>query len=280
MVNTLEINSDVNFQWAYRYWNVYTDDEGNYYEYDEVSANDYIWMAYDFMFELYDEETGEVSYATTNPLTPHTFIHEFGHILGADDYYDTSYSTDSSGPLNGLDIMDAMQGDHNPYTKFNYGWLTSSRLIVTDSSVTVTLDAFAKAGDTVIIANNWDEKLGAYQEYYVIMYYTREGLNGDGNGYFTRGGVVVYHVNASLYAEDYDGETYYDVYNNNTDASDEYGTADNLIELVKCVADTYTYAEGDTLPTLTDDQGNQLGYTFTVDSLTDESATLTFTKIN
>mgnify|MGYP003294980108 CR=1 FL=1 len=50
-------------------------------------------------------------------------------------------------------VMDAMQGDHNPYTKFNYGWLTTSKLITTKSEVTVTLDAFVNSGDTVIIAN-------------------------------------------------------------------------------------------------------------------------------
>ena len=27
-----------------------------YYEYDGVSANDYLWASYDFMFEAYDEE--------------------------------------------------------------------------------------------------------------------------------------------------------------------------------------------------------------------------------
>ena len=275
MVNTLDIDSDVDFQWAYRYWNVYTDDEGYYYEYDSVSANDYIWMCYEFMFESYDEETSETDYNHSNPLNPYTFIHEFSHILGADDYYDTDYQ---ENPLGGLDMMDSMMGDHNPYTKFNYGWLTTSKLIVTDSTVTVTLDAFAKNGDTVILACNWDESLGAYQEYYVIMYYTATGLNSGEGGYFMRDGIVVYHINSSLYAEDYEGETYYDVYNNNTSASSEYGTVDNLIEYVKSAEGNYTYAVGDSLPTVTDDNGNTLGYTFTVDALTADSATLTFTK--
>ena len=275
MVNTLDIDSDVDFQWAYRYWNVYTDDEGYYYEYDSVSANDYIWMCYEFMFESYDEETSETDYNHSNPLNPYTFIHEFSHILGADDYYDTDYQ---ENPMGGLDMMDSMMGDHNPYTKFNYGWLTTSKLIVTDSTVTVTLDAFAKNGDTVILACNWDESLGAYQEYYVIMYYTATGLNSGEGGYFMRDGIVVYHINSSLYAEDYEGETYYDVYNNNTSASSEYGTVDNLIEYVKSAEGNYTYAVGDSLPTVTDDNGNTLGYTFTVDALTADSATLTFTK--
>ena len=276
MVNTLDIDAEVEFRWAYRYWNVYTDDEGYYFEYDAVSANDYIWMSYQFMFEAYDEETGEVNYDSTNPLNPYTFIHEVGHVLGAEDYYDTVYE---SSPMNGLDVMDSMMGDHNPYSKFNYGWITDSRLVVTDSTVTLTLEAFEKSGDTLILASNWDESLGAYQEYYVIMYYTETGLNSGEGGYFLRDGVVVYHINSTLYAEDYGDETYYDVYNNNTDVSDESGTKDNLVEYVQSSAGNYTYAEGDTLPEVVDDLGNTLGYTFTVDSVTADCVTITFEKI-
>ena len=273
LVNTLDIGED-NFHWAYRYWNIYGETEDGIYEYDGVSANDYIWISYEFVFEGYDEN-GDVNYDTANPLNPYTFIHEFSHVLGADDYYDTEYV---EHPLGGYDMMDAMPGDHNPYSKFNFGWLTTSRLIVTNGSVTVNLEAFAKNGDTVILANNWDESLGAYQEYYVIMYYTATELNTGEGGYFTRDGILVYHVNASLFAEEYEGETYYDVYNTNTNASGEYGTEDNLIEFVLSEDGNYTYAVGDSLPALTDDLGNPLGYTFTVDAIDAESATITFTK--
>ena len=143
------------------------------------------------------------------------------------------------------------------------------------------MEDFSENGDTIIIANNWDETLGAYQEYYVLIYYTDNGLNGGGHGYFSRNGVLVYHVNASLYKEVWDGETYYDVYNNNTSASDEsgYGTEDNLIELVPSSAGNYTYVQGDGIPSdTTDDQGNKICYTFTVLSLTDGTATVQFTK--
>ena len=143
--------------------------------------------------------------------------------------------------------------------------------------------------DTIAVENEvadnmylpYDEKLGVYQEYYVLMYYTNTGLNSDdlGAGYFARDGIVVYHVNASLYSEVYDGETYYDVYNNNTDASDQYGTEDNLIEFVKSTDDTFTYIVGSTISASTkDSNGNTIAYTFTVDALTAEKATITFTK--
>ena len=41
---------------------------------------------------------------------------------------------------------------------------------------------------------------------------------------------------------------------------------------------TYTYAEGDTMGAVTDDAGNPLAYNFVVDSLTEDAATITFTK--
>ena len=275
LINTLDVGEE-DFYWAYRYWNIYTDDYGYYYEYDGVSANDYLWASYQFIYETYDEE-GNVIY-DENVRDTNTFIHEFGHVLGADDYYD--YAGVES-PLDGSDIMDYLTGDHNAYTKFNFGWLTTSRLVVTNSSVTLTLEDFSKNGDTIIIANNWDEKLGAYQEYYVLVYYTNNGLNaGDEYGYFGRDGVVVYHVNSSIALMDYSGEDYYFIYNTNTDASyeDGYGSENNLIEFVKTANDTFTYIVGDTLPSnVVDDNGVALKYAFTVDSLTSDYATITFT---
>ena len=158
--------------------------------------------------------------------------------------------------------------------KFNLGWITSSRLVVTDSTVTLSLEAFAKNGDTIIIANNFDPSLGVYQEYYVLIYYTNEALNTGMGGYFEESGILVYHVNASLFYEEYEGEIYYDVYNTNTDASNYYGTVNNLIELVSNGSE-YIFEVGDTLPNQTDDLGNTLIYTFVVDSLSDTEATIT-----
>lgn len=273
LINTLDIGDD-DYHWAYRYWNIYTDDDGFFYEYDEVSANDYLWASYQFLFQTYDDE-GYESFDDQDALNTYTYIHEFGHVLGADDYYDTEGYSD---PLGGCDIMDSMSGDHNPFTKFNYGWLTSSRLIVTDTNVTVELEDFSKSGDSVIIANNWNTNLGAYQEYYIVVYYTQNGLNGDGNGYFARDGILVYHVNASLNKYTEGDEVYYDIYNNNTSYIGDYGTKNNLIEFVTTRNDTYTYVVGDSLGPVTTDSGEKLSYTFSIDKLDADRATLTFVK--
>ena len=273
LVYTAEIDSSDNFHWAYRYWNWYKDESGAPYKYDDVSANDYVWISYEFMFEAYDEE-GYLFFDQSNPLNPYTFIHEFSHILGANDYYDTSNETTV---LKGLDIMDSTMGDHNPYTKFNYGWITTSKLIVTDSTLTINLEAFAKNGDTIILANNWDETLGAYQEYYIIMYYTMTGLNAGDGGYFDQNAILVYHINATLLVEYDELESPYIVYNNNTSVGPG-STRNNLIEFVISGDEDYIYTVGETLPTTTDDSGNELIYTFIVDAITEEYATITFTK--
>lgn len=275
LINTLDVNDQSDFNWAYRYWNIYTDDEGYYYEYDGVSANDYIWASYQFMHESYDAN-GDVYYTDSTVLNTYTYIHEFGHVLGSDDYYDYSGLSD---PMGGCDMMDASLGDHSAFTKFNYGWITTSRLITCAQSVTLQLESFISSGDTIIIANDWDESLGLYQEYYIVAYYTNEGLNSGEAGFFSRDGIVVYHVNATLYKEVYDGETYYDIYNNNTHPSNANGTADNLIEFVKSANDTFTYVVGDSLSsTIATDADKKIAYTFTVDSLENGVATLTFTK--
>ncbi|MBE6926792.1 MAG: hypothetical protein E7461_08135 [Ruminococcaceae bacterium] len=270
MINNLEVGED-DFHWAYRYWNGYTDSDGYYYEYDGVSANDFVWASYYFL-----QDDGN-DYDDASVFNTYTYIHEFGHVLGADDYYDTSDA--ENHPMDGHDVMDNMLGDHSAYTKFNLGWITSSRLVVTNGSITLTLSDFSKNGDTILLANNWDPSLGAYQEYYIVVYYTNNGLNGGGNGYFDRSGIVVYHVNASLIKDNYEGEIYYDVYNNNTDPSDkEYGTENNLLEFVTALDGDYIFGSGETLPVTYTDSGKSLNYTFTVMSLTADTATITFTK--
>jgi M6 family metalloprotease-like protein len=268
MVNTLDVGTQ-DIEWAFRSWNIRTDSDDEPYEYDGVSARDYIWASYQFLYETVDEE-GEVSY-DGKEINPLVFIHEFGHVLGADDYYDTEYL---EHPMDGRDVMDSSTGDHNPYTKFNYGWITTSRLVTADANVTLTLEDFSKAGDTVIIANNWDESLGAYQEYYVLVYYKTGDLNPKEGGCFESDGVVVYHVNSSLYPHTKGGETVYDVYNNNASPKTSYGSVDNLIELVASEDGDYIFGTGESLPNVTDDFGEELRYTFTVRSIKDGEATL------
>lgn len=251
-------------QWAYRYWDL-TDNTygGNYY------INDYLWCPYDFLYETnsgYDNGT--------TPTNTYTFTHEFGHVLGAEDYYDASY-TDKDVLLNGDDIMDSYFGDQNPYTKFNYGWLTSSKLITATDTKTLDLNAFENGGDTYIIANNWDATLGCYQEYWVMMYYTKSGINAKSNYSFSEG-LVLYHVNAQLISYKYNGQTGLDLFTTN-DHGEDYYTGVNLIELEKLTSSSYTLGVGQTSKSnIYDDNGSKINYTFKLNSMDGSKANITF----
>ncbi len=276
MINTLNVDDDQDFHWAYRYWNLYTDENEEFYEYDGVRANDYLWIAYGFMHEKVSLGNRH-TYYDTSVMNPFTFIHEFGHILGANDYYNMDSTVLS--PMQGLDIMDETLGDHNPFTKFHYGWIKTSRLVTTDGSITLTLKPFTTSGDTVILATNWDDTLGAYQEYYVIAYYTKTGLNNVKDGYFDESCIVVYHVNASLYYEASTTRTFYYLNNDNSALGSEYYSARHLIEL-QCTNNPldYSFGVGATMPQVKDDLGNRLEYNIRVVSLSDGEAKITITK--
>lgn len=265
MINTLTIDASGKemLRWAYRFWNQKADYNGNYIMHDNVYANDYLWASYDFLRET------DYGFNSNNPNNTYTFIHEFGHVLGADDYYDYE---GSDGPLNSLDVMDSTFGDHNPYSKFNYGWITSTRRVVKETQV--KLKEFTSTGDTLILMNNFDNNKGAYQEYYVLMYYKHMGLNKGYNNkkYFKDEGIVMYHVNATLESKYSYRETYYDVkYTNSSDDEQE------LIEFVKN-GSNYVFKLGDTSPKVKTDTNTSLGYQFKVESLSNNEATLTITK--
>ena len=112
-----------------------------------------------------------------------------------------------------------------------------------------------------------------FQEYYIVTYYNNTSLN-ENKELVSSPSVVVYHINACLTVENSEGQDYTMIYNTNTDASDEdYGTVGNLIEFVEN-GESISYLEGDSLQNVVDDYGNNLAYTFKVDNITNEKATI------
>ena len=140
--------------WAYCHW---TGESPNL---NSPSVNTYMWASYDFMYE-----SGE------SKVDAHTFIHETGHLMGSNDYY--NYNNNSSrSPLGGIDMMDYNIGSHNVWTKMAYGWLDP---IYVDGNAKVTLKSAQSQGDAIVIRDGWNGT--AFDEMMVIELSTPTGLN-------------------------------------------------------------------------------------------------------
>ena len=159
----------------------------------------FVWASYDFM---YGSKGSGSSYID---LDAHTYIHEFGHALGLDDYYDYS---GQSNPAGGFDMQDNNIGDHNSFSKFALGW--EKPYVVYDSSeITLKSSALYENQFIIIPAGGYDQWNGSpFDEYILLEYYTPEGLNefdvkNPTYSYYTQGpntrGVRAYHIDARLY---------------------------------------------------------------------------------
>ncbi len=161
--------SDDSLWWAY----VYEYAEFNA-TFQNLYADYYLFAGMDFMFEdVYggNIQSGEIDGLKINAAT---YIHETGHLLGLDDYYDYDTSLGSNRGLGGADMMDATVGDHNAYSKIMMGWLTPQKIT---STTTFTLDISDTdvTNDCALISlDNTNSEFG---EYLLIDLYAATGLN-------------------------------------------------------------------------------------------------------
>lgn len=187
LVYTTDYNAedDDSLWWAYT-TEYFTSEEQKY---DNVEADYYIFMSYQFLF---DELQGkEVKYNSE------TIIHETGHLLGLNDYYDYDDTQGPSGGIGGGDMMDCNVGDHNAYSKLMLGWVSPT--VVSGKTTTITLNSFASSGDCVVISKGWNNTF--FDEYYIIDFYTPTGVNEFGagsSGLFSTSGIRIYHVDSTL----------------------------------------------------------------------------------
>lgn len=197
--------------WAYQDYYAYSGDV-----FDQVEANYFCWSGTDFFLE------------GTGGINARTIIHETGHMLGLDDYYD--YSTEdtfNSGGLGGADMMDNTVGDHNPASKLLLGWVVP--LIVTES-MSINLLPFAESGQVILLMDEWRGTI--FDEYLLVSYYTPTNLNyKDRADIFSVSGVLIYHVDARIDAGYNEESYYYTLFNfNNTD------TAHKFIDIIEADA--------------------------------------------
>jgi len=173
--------------WAFVSWNYYNFNNKNV---ANPTSFAYAWASYDFMYEGYGVEG----------IDAHTYIHETGHLLGLDDYYD--YDSKSS-PMGMIDMMDWNIIDHNGYSKFALGW-TNPYIVTGDADI--NLLPASSSGQSIILSADWNGS--PFDEYLMIELYTPDGLNekdaiaaypGNARRGFTVPGIRMYHVDARLF---------------------------------------------------------------------------------
>jgi M6 family metalloprotease-like protein len=177
----------------------------------------FVWAGTDFLLEGRDG------------LDARTWIHETGHMLGLEDYYDLDdYVNSNAGGLGGADMMDNNVGDHNPFSKLSLGWIDP---IIIEGSCTVDLEAYVATGKTLLVIDEWNGTI--FDEYFLIIFYTPEGLyEEDANKVFSNTGVLIYHIDARIDAGYNENWAYYSIYNcNNTD------TAHKLVKIIEADED-------------------------------------------
>ena len=111
--------------WAYTYW------ASNDPNTARPTANTYFWCSYDFLYE-----------AVNSPkVDAHTLIHEFGHMMGLDDYYGMynvkGNQVSGYNPAGGSIMEDENICDHDAFSKYALGWL-KPYVVTGDSTITIT----------------------------------------------------------------------------------------------------------------------------------------------
>lgn len=276
------------------------------YDRDVPVPNTYAWASYDFM---------NAAKSVGIEIDAHTYIHEHGHILGLEDYYDYDRKHD---PLGKIDMQDFNVGDHNAYSKIAFGWATP---YVVTGDCTITIGPAATTGHSILVRDPASPYNGnAFSEYLLLELMTPDGLWSQdatrayptlGNKTFTRAGVRMLHVDSRLldhqnkFVEKTSNKSLYGLaYSNTPSQSYTSGSggiyddllafipsdnSNNLLQKEVSVDTTVSYKDlfytGDTfsIDEYTNffrngklHDGTTIPYTITIDEVTSNSATISF----
>ena len=252
-------------------------------------------------------------YHDTHYIDAHTYIHETGHVLGLEDYYNTSDNPALSrpNPAGKVDMMDNNVGDHCAYSKFAMQWITP-KIVTGEGSITIR--PMTTTGDAIIVSPQWNGT--AFDEYLIIEYHRPIGLNQKDSQrqyaeayplVMTDNGIKVYHIDSRLLYVDamsYEPIEYtttfkQDAFNTtilaHSNTPDNSGEYDNrLVHLLESsgkntffnggtATNETLFKEGDTFgakeglfDTFEFHSGKELPFVFEITSITDEEAVITF----
>jgi M6 family metalloprotease-like protein len=164
-----EIDSKTDLGWAFTTHHYFTTARARASGARYTALGTYCWTSINFATRVASEGASLIK------PDSHTFIHEMGHQLGLNDYYDPK--TQASEKAGGSTMQDENIGDHDGYSKYLWGW-TSPQVVTeknSEQSLTVTLRPSESSGDGLILASGFNGT--ALDEYLYIEYYTPTGLN-------------------------------------------------------------------------------------------------------
>ena len=186
--------------WNFTYYNVLNKDKASI---SSPVLMTYSWSSFDMLSKGSDK----------TKLDTHTYIHEFGHQLGLNDYYDTSNSgglNPYTSPMGGLDMMDNNVGDHRAFSKFALGWINPFVVSGDIGSVEVEIRSLIESGECIILpTSNYNNT--PFDEYLMIEYIKNDSINkvDSTNGYpstfytdgriirfYSKNGIRITHIDA------------------------------------------------------------------------------------
>ena len=247
-------------------------------------------------------------------VDPHCYIHEMGHVFGLPDYYD--YSGVNS-PAAGFSMQDMNVGGHDPYSLMAFGW--AKPYIPTETSTIIINDFQSSHDFILLANHEVDSPFDEYLllELYTPTGLNKFDSDYHYNDRYPRGpkhaGIRLWHVDARLtYWTGYDftknlitDVTHGDVYHatTNTTLTDwtrgQFAIEDyadfNTLQLIKRDSKTpylsngalFNYGSSFSMGTYAEqfvksqrmNNGKSLGWTFSVDALSDTKAAITVTKL-
>ena len=139
------------------FWNFTSWDWNTKADLDKPTTSAFSWSSFDMMYTPYAEEDADGNVILDDlasiKLDSHTFIHEFGHLMGLDDYYRSDSTT--SHPAGGMTMMDQNVGDLDSYSKMLLGWITPY-VVYGTSEITIN-DISASKNSVIVIPSDFEE---------------------------------------------------------------------------------------------------------------------------